>query len=312
MVEAAVQESSICSQSGKGEDDVSTLITIRSFDILPVLSTLCEFSKTRTKKANQHMSAGRNGERIFRSQNAIRNAQKRLESGAKEREQLHATKDKAREHLRHAIITCPTARDMEAVRKAGKKRKAGNADPNVQMKAKDRRQKNTLEQYRTRLATTRKNSENIAAVHIDAPDQYDGLFPITKISKKLLRVHCHRELIARGVSPLDCSTHFSMADKAKQKPARLVRASRPYPPHDLETMIWKDLKTSLDNSEGKQFVRLLDGTNKTEIKKMFDMSKKGYRHAPVRAETRVDGEDSGEQPREESDAENDGIDLGSG
>jgi len=92
MVEAAVQESSICSQSGKGEDDVSTLITIRSFDILPVLSILREFSKTRIKRANQHVSAGRSGERVFRSRNAIRNAQRRLESGAKEREQLHATK----------------------------------------------------------------------------------------------------------------------------------------------------------------------------------------------------------------------------
>ena len=80
-----------------------------------------------------------------------------------------------------------------------------------------------------------------------------------------------------------------MADKAKQKLARVVRASRPYPPDDLETMIWRDLKTSLDSSEGKLFIRLLDGTNKTEIKKMFEISKKGYRHAPVRAEQRVDG-----------------------
>ena len=49
MVEAAVQESSLCSLSGKGEDETCTLIVIRSVDMMPVIRMFRDALKSKIK-----------------------------------------------------------------------------------------------------------------------------------------------------------------------------------------------------------------------------------------------------------------------
>jgi len=268
MVEAAVQESSLCSQSGKGEDDTSTVIVTRSFDVLPVLAELRRLSCTKKKGGNQHMKAGINGERTLRSDAAKRNDQMRSEKGKKPREQVHATKLKARSHMQHMIDTLPTKEEWDAVRRVNKKRKNGNA--NVPTKAKIPRIAKALECYVTAIGSTRKRAENILVVPVTTPDQFDGKFKITGFSKDVLKPYCNRELLARSVGAEETVT------KAKAQLGRIERAKRQDPPSNLESMIWSDLKKSLECSKGGLWIQLLDETNKRELKTMFQMTKRGY------------------------------------
>ena len=276
MVEAAVQESSLCSLSGKGEDDTCTLIVIRSVDMMPVIRMFRDALKSKIKAGNQHMSRGKDGERELKSESAKRNEHERLIAGREFRQQVHATKDKARAHIRYAIEKCPNVDEVKAVRAIQKKRKLG--DGTVPLQSKVRRQTDWLEIRKATLQSTRKKSENIPVNPVHVPDAYEGLFPITSFHKAYLIEHCHREMIARGVTADQCSSDYSKISKAKLKLGKLLRAEREDPPPNLEEMEWSAVKNSLEGSKGKAWFRLIDLSNSrpAERKLMFEMAKRGW------------------------------------
>jgi len=107
-------------------------------------------------------------------------------------------------------------------------------------------------------------------VPVTTPDQFDGKFKITGFSKDVLKPYCNRELLARSVGAEETVT------KAKAQLGRIERAKRQDPPSNLESMIWSDLKKSLECSKGGLWIQLLDETNKRELKTMFQMTKRGY------------------------------------
>lgn len=94
--ERGVQETAICSQNQKGENDTTSLVAIRSLDLTPVYEVMRKNHTIKYKRGNQHVSSGTNETRTHRSPQAIRNHQAK-----KDRHRLIPTKEKAIAHIQH-------------------------------------------------------------------------------------------------------------------------------------------------------------------------------------------------------------------
>ena len=90
-------------------------------------------------------------------------------------------------------------------------RKDGNAIGT--RKAKVPRIANALQSYVAKLNSTRKKSENILAMPIDGPDQFDGKFPLTKFSKDLIKPYCHTRCHQCDTRELRPYTAYALIDE---------------------------------------------------------------------------------------------------
>ena len=125
--ERGVQETSICCQNGKGESDASTLVMLRSDHLAPVFRKIRSEQGTKVKKANQHMSAGKDGERELRSESAKRNHAKREKNGTAERARVLPIKETSRAHIIHAMSSCISDEDLKLVKSVLKQKSIGQS-----------------------------------------------------------------------------------------------------------------------------------------------------------------------------------------
>jgi len=249
--------------------------------MMPVIRMFRDAMKSKIKAGNQHMSRGKDGDREMKSESAKRNERERLLAGRDFCQQVHATKDKARAHIRYAIEKCSNDDEVKAVRAIQKKRKIG--DGTVPLQSKVRRQADWLEKRKAALLSTGKKSENIPVNPVHVPDAYEGLFPITSFHKAILIEHCHHEMIARDITADQCLHDYSKISKAKLKLGMLICAEREDPPPNIEDMDWSGVKNSLEGSKGKSWFRLIDVLNSrpAERKLMFEMAKRGWVAPPA-------------------------------
>ena len=180
IVEGTVQDSALCSLSGKGTDTTAGLIIFRSFQLQPLLNKLCQMMPSKVKHANQHMGKGVDGQRELKSARSQQLALDREQSGKPIQQQIHATKDKSKAHIKHTIKTCPKEDDFKAVKRV-QKRSAEN-DAVIPKSKKKLRSIRLLTAMKGSIANTRKNSSTIEMHTMHVPDnfKFDGAIEVTK------------------------------------------------------------------------------------------------------------------------------------
>ena len=268
MCERTVQETALCSASRKGESDISSLVIFRSTDLLPVMAEFRHSMKIKSKRGNQHMGPGLNGEREIRSARARNNADRRERTGQKIRERARPTKNKIKAHITHAILTCPTQAEMKHIQ--GVKRRRETTPEGESLISKRFRLERFLSKIRTANQLSRKDPSNVRVIPVDVPASFRGTVSICKFSKELLLPYCHREIFTWGPYKLP-----DKIGKAKLILGKLIRAERDNPPDNLEQMNWNQVKNSLEGTPEGVTIRLADEYNKSHIQDIYTLSMRG-------------------------------------
>ena len=270
--ERGVQDMSICVANRKGERDATALVMLRSANLGPVFAKLRESQTTKRKKANQHMSAGVNGERELRSDAAIKNNEKRKKNGTSEnRDRVLPCAATSKAHIQKAIDGCPSLEDLARIKEVKLERQTKPGHKN----AKTMR----IQQFTDKIidnsnnARRKRDANALKTRPMTVPSRLLKIISISSFGKKVTRPYLERELVARGIS-LEVTRTTKNVTTLKTMLARQELIRRGMTSEQVKDLPWKFLKNRLSEGELGIGINLLDEKNQEELSTILDLINK--------------------------------------
>ena len=204
--EAGVQDISICSSTGRAEDDASALSSVRSMDVAPVNRNFLESSTKRKKSGNQHMGSGVGDERELRSKGSKR----RKSNNQTSKPHLQSTKDRTIMLVDRAIEVVPSEDQVKRAKGTIKLKVEGNIDTASSMRS------NQLMQWQNEreAKVAQRIAKNLPVPDISkiepaeayVPDKLKGSMDLKKMKKTKYYLKVKQELKERGYTDAQVDT----------------------------------------------------------------------------------------------------------